>query len=233
MRAVLFLAANFVREQRLIIGLMSAWLLVFAGLFALTYEPRTGPADLETLYRQELAYGVALGLFSGASNVFNERRSRRILAVLSKGLSRAQYLGGVWLGIACTTAIYYALVAVTNEWLLHRFHFHGEALTTAVSGWLAAQLAAAIGLVFGTFMHPLLAAVSAAAVSAAGMVGHAHPLMFPVGYFLRSAIFATYTEGLHWQSDAGFAVAVSIETAIAFTIAVLVFRRRDVAVPLE
>jgi hypothetical protein len=233
MRAVLFLAANFVREQRLIIGLMSGWLIVFAVLFALTYDPRTGLADLETLYRQELAYGVVLGLFGGASMVFNERKSHRILAVLSKGLSRAQYLAGVLLGIMCTTAIYYVLVAITNEWLIHRFHFDGEALTTALSGWLAAQLAAAIGLAFGTFMHPLLAAASAAVVSAGGMVVHAHPEMFPVSYFLRSAIFAKYAEGLRWQSHAGFALAVAIETAIAFTIAVLVFHRRDVSVPVE
>jgi hypothetical protein len=232
-RTVLFLAANFVREQRLIIGLMSAWLIVFAVLFALMYDPRTGPGDMETLYRQELAYGVALGLFSGASMVFNEQKSRRILAVLSKGLSRAQYLAGVLLGIMGTTAIYYVLVAATNEWMLNHFHFHGEALTTAVSGWLAAQLAAAIGLAFGTFMHPLLATASAAAVSAAGMVRHAHPEMFPVSYFLRSAVVATYAEGLHWQRHAGFVVAVAIETAIAFAIAVLVFNRRDVAVPVE
>jgi hypothetical protein len=82
-------------------------------------------------------------------------------------------------------------------------------------------------------MHPLLATVLAAAVSAAGMVRHTHPEMFPVSYFLRSAIVATYAEGLHWQSHTGFVVAVTIETAIAFAIAVLVFNRRDVAVPVE
>jgi hypothetical protein len=227
------LAVNFVREQRLVITLMSAWLIIFAALFAITYDARTGPADLEMLYRQELAYGVALGLFSGASIVYNERKSRRILAVLSKGLSRAQYLAGVLLGIACATAIYYSLVAITNEWLIHRFHFHGEALTTTVSGWLAAQSAAAIGLAFGTFMHPLLAAACAAVVSAAGFVVRGNPEMFPVSYFLRSAMFATYVEGLRWHSFAGFVVAVAMETAIAFATAVLIFNKRDVTVAVE
>jgi len=231
--AILLLAGNFIREQRLIIILMSAWIISFAALFAVVSDARTGPGDLEVLYRQELAYGVVLALFAGATVVHGECKSRRILAVLSKGIHRAQYLAGVALGIACTTALYYVLVAVTNQWLIQRLHFQGEAFTAAAFGWVVTQLAAVVGLLFGAFLHPLFAAPVAGIVCAAGALMPINPNAFPVSYFLRAALFATYERGLHWNSDPVLIVYTAIETAIAFTIAVWIFRRRDITVAVE
>jgi len=231
--AILVLAANYVREQRLIIILMSAWIISFAVLFAFIADARTGPADLEVLYRQELVYGIALALFSGVSVVHGERKSRRILAVLAKGIQRAQYLAGLALGMACVTALYYALVAITNQWLIQRLHFQGEALTTVMIGWGIAQLAAIIGLAFGTFLPPLFAAPVAGVVCAAGMLLPLAPYAFPVSYFMRAAISATYEHGLHWSGDPLLLIAVVIQTAIAFTIAAWIFRRRDITVAVD
>lgn len=233
MSAILLLAGNFVREQRLVLILMSTWIIVFAGLFAFISDANTRPEELEVFYRQELAYGIAIGVFSGASIVHKERRSRRILAVLSKGIHRVQYLAGVLLGIACVTAMYYGLVAAANSWLIHQMHFEGGVLTPAIAGWLATQLATVIGLAFGTFLPPLIAAVCAALVSALGMAIPAHPHVFPVSQFLRSAVFATYADGLRWNGYTGFASAVTIQTAIVFTIAAWIFRRRDITVAVE
>lgn len=233
MTAVVLLAVNFVREQRLIFFLMSAWMISISVLFAFIYDPRTGPGDIEVLYRQELAYGIALALFSGASLVHAERKNRRILAVLSKGIHRAQYLAGVALGMACTTGIYYGLVFATNQWLIQHLHFQGEVLSAAVFGWIIAQLAAIVGLAFGTFLHPFFASAAAGLVCAAGMWVPSHPNASPVSYFLRAAIAATYEHGLHWSARPSLIAFVAIETAIAFTIAVFIFERRDITVPVE
>jgi len=231
--SVIILALNVVRQQRLIVILMAAWLLFFAGLFSVITDPRTGAADLEMLYRQELVYGIAIGLFGGASIVHNERKTRRILAVMSKGIHRAQYLGGAFLGIVCITGLFYALVAVTNQWLIHHLHYAGEACVPALVGWVATLVAVALAIAFGSFLHPIFAAALAALVSAAGMLVPMHPLAFPVSYFIRSALGATYAHGLRWDHYTGFFVSVAIETAIAFTIAVLIFARRDITVPVE
>ena len=233
MITILILALNVVRQQRLIVILMSTWLLFFAGLFSFISDPHTGPQDLEILYRQELVYGIAIGLFSGASIIHNERKTRRIIAVLSKGIHRAQYLGGAMVGIGCITALFYALVAVTNQWLIHRLHHTGEVFAPALLGWVATQVAVALGLTFGSFLHPIFAATCASLVSALGMLIPTHPLVFPVSYFIRSAIGVTYAHGLGWEDYSGFLISVAIETAIAFTIAVLIFERRDIAVPVE
>jgi hypothetical protein len=230
---VIILALNVVRQQRLMVILMTVWLLFFAGVFGIITDPHTGAADLEMLYRQELVYGIAIGLFSGASIIHNERKTRRILAVMSKGIHRAQYLGGSFAGIACITGLFYALVAATNQWLIHHLHHAGGAVEPALLGWIATLLAVAIALALGSFLHPILAAPLAALVSAIGMLIPAYPLAFPVSYFARSAIGATYAHGLSWDHYTGFIVSVAIETAIAFTIAVLIFERRDITVPVE
>jgi ABC-type transport system involved in multi-copper enzyme maturation permease subunit len=230
---IFILALNVVRQQRLIVILLSTWLLFFAGLFSFISDPDNGPQDLEILYRQELVYGIAIGLFSGASMIHNERKSRRILAVLSKGIHRAQYLGGAMLGIGCITALFYALVAVTNQWLIHRLHHTGEVFAPALLGWVATQVAVALGLTFGSFLHPILAATCASLVSALGMLIPTHPLAFPVSTFVRSALGVTYAHGLGWEHSAGFIATVAIETATAFTIAALIFERRDITVPVE
>lgn len=232
MRPVWLLGMNFLREQRLIVMLMSGWLLLFAVLFSLGSE-RPSPADLEVLYRQELAYGIIIGLFSGASLVYNERKSRRILAVLAKGLRRAHYLAGAWLGLAMLSGIYYLLVAVTNTWLINRFQMGGEAVTGAVLGWIAAQTAITVALALGSVLHPLLATAGAALVSAAGLVLRGVASMFPISEFLRATASASYAHSPNVPSVPAFLIAAILEAAIAFTIAVMVFNRKDVAVAVE
>ena len=51
-------------------------------------------------------YGLAFTGLMAASGINNERRSRRMLAVLSKGIERWQYLGGLLLGAMIDAAIY-------------------------------------------------------------------------------------------------------------------------------
>jgi ABC-type transport system involved in multi-copper enzyme maturation permease subunit len=229
MRAVALLAANFLRDQRLIIVLITVWILTFTIIFALTQE--SAASDLEAFYRQELIYGVAIGMFSGAAIVHNERRSRKILAVLSKGISRAQYLAGALVAMAALTLFYYVLVAATNQWLIARFSFQGDAIAPAVLGWLAAIAATAVALAFGTFLHPLFSVAATGLVVSLGMViPHS---MFPVSMFIRGATRATYAYGLPLWGGGAFLAAIAIETAIAFAIAVLMFRKRDVTAAVE
>jgi hypothetical protein len=229
MSTVLLLAANFLRDQRLIIVLITIWILSFTIIFAMTQE--SAASDLEAFYRQELIYGVAVGMFSGAAIVHNERRSRKILAVLSKGISRAQYLAGALVAMAALAMIYYVLVAATNQWLIARFSLQGDAVTPAAMGWLATLAATAVALALGTFMHPLFAVAATGLVVSLGMVvPHS---MFPVSMFIRGATRATYVYGLPLSGGGAFLAAIAIETSIAFVIAVLMFRKRDVTAAVE
>src|ERR1700759_3664859 len=56
------------------------------------------PEDVEAALQQQSIYGLALVAFAGGALLGSEQRSRRIVLVLSRAVSRRQYLGALWLG---------------------------------------------------------------------------------------------------------------------------------------
>ena len=103
MRTIFLIAVNFVREQRWPILVLLLWvlLLAFLGLVTDVHRQRE---DLLFIFKQVAVYVVVFSVFFGGSAIHNERKSRRILAVLSKAVGRQQYLSGLVGGItiACT-----------------------------------------------------------------------------------------------------------------------------------
>ena len=115
MKPVLLIAVNFVREQRWPIFVLLLWvlLLAFLGLFS----PRQRD-DLLFVFKQVAVYVIAFSVFFGGSAIYNERKSRRILAVLSKSIARYQYLSGLVLGVTMTSGIYCFALGITGSWTL-------------------------------------------------------------------------------------------------------------------
>src|SRR5258705_12194270 len=97
MRPVLLIAENFAREQRWPLFFLLLWVLGWAtfGVFA---DPQSGAEDALMIFRQLAVYSVTFGVFFGSSAIQADQRSRRILAVLSKGISRRQYIFGLLAG---------------------------------------------------------------------------------------------------------------------------------------
>ncbi len=93
MKPMLLIAFNFVREQRWPIFVLLLWVLLLAFLGLVADIPRMRE-DLLFLFKQVAVYVVAFSIFFGGSAIYNERKSRRILAVLSKAVRREQYLSG-------------------------------------------------------------------------------------------------------------------------------------------
>ncbi len=87
MKPILLIALNFVREQRWPIFVLLLWVVLLAvvGLFADLPRERD---DLLFIFKQIAIYVIAFSVFFGASAIYNERRSRRILGVLSKAVGR-------------------------------------------------------------------------------------------------------------------------------------------------
>ena len=59
--------------------------------------PHPAPEDVAAALEQQSIYGLALVAFAGGALLGNEQRSRRIVLVLSRAVSRRQYLGALWL----------------------------------------------------------------------------------------------------------------------------------------
>jgi len=163
MRAVILIAINFVREQRWPILVLLLWVLLLAFL-GLTTSAARQAEDLLFVFKQVAVYVVAFSVFFGSSAIYNDRRSRRILSILSKAVERRQYLAGLVLGIAIASAIYCFALGLTGCWTL------GEAGFPIAQVWFlmlclvaACVLAGTVALMFSTFLNPFFAAGATAA----------------------------------------------------------------------
>ena len=231
--SVLLLGLNFLREQRWGLIVLVAYLLVFGGAFQVG---GASAEDFSVLLRSLGSYGVAFAGLMAASALHNERRTRRVLSVLSKGITRAEYLAGALCGIMLALGIYSVGLGLMGTWGALRVH------TPLAPSWELAGLflltffiAASVGQFFSTFLHPMLA-ISAAALllSAEVLLGsHAAPAVQPL-----IPAYALYLSLLQFSpaaiSVAGKTILMALAHAAAFWVAsCVVFSLRDVSAAVE
>ncbi len=113
MKQIGLIAINFAREQRWPILVLMFWVVGFS-VYGLEVDLRTAREDVLFIFKQCAIYGIAFAVFFGASAIHNERKTRRILAVLSKSLSRGEYIAGLLSGIMLATGVYCLALGVTG-----------------------------------------------------------------------------------------------------------------------
>src|SRR5207302_1004871 len=89
---IVLIAGNFLREQRWYLVLLLVWAFGSAG--AMVAAENLQKDDLIFFMRQQAMYGLVVTVFMASAAIQNERRSRRILAVLSKAVGRKMVCGG-------------------------------------------------------------------------------------------------------------------------------------------
>src|ERR1051326_808326 len=113
MRAVILLGLNFVRTQWIVLAVITVYLLGMGSVF----RAHARQADVLFFLRWHAGYAIFLAAMLAIPALQMERKTRRILAVLSKGIHRWQYLGGLLCGCALMAALFCALVAAITAWL--------------------------------------------------------------------------------------------------------------------
>lgn len=234
MTAAWLIAVNFVRQQRLVMYIFLIWIIGFGVVYGLWGQ--ADASDVLALFHQQAAYGVIFTLFLAATSVRGERRSRRILTVLSKGIHRYEYLGGLMLGSVLMTFIYMGTLGFIYTWLAMRLGFHAQLWTTVVAATLAAIVVSAIATTFSTFAHPLLATIGTVIVAGlpAGMQawkGTEVGIWSPVAYVVQQIFQSDFAYG--WPGGWDFAVIAAAECLLFWTLAILIFRTRDVTTAIE
>jgi ABC-type transport system involved in multi-copper enzyme maturation permease subunit len=234
MRPILLIAGNYMREQRWTILLLLLWV----GVSSIALGIGNSSFDDSLFFlRQQAVYGVAFGGFLASSALSHERRSRRILSVLSKGVERWQYLMGLLLGIAAIELVYALAMTVGGEWTLRQ---SGEG--RILLGWLipallvAALSAMAAVLFFSTFLSPLLALAAAAlanAIPAAIAAAFGKPALSAAPAY-RLLVFVLSAEPTSANHLDGWLFVFPLLEAAAFLLAAtLIFSRRDIAATIE
>jgi ABC-type transport system involved in multi-copper enzyme maturation permease subunit len=236
MRAAALIAVNLVRQQRWIVLLMVAYVAVLMGVAA-AVSIHGNPRDLVFMMRQLGSYAVLLAFFSGAMAVHNERRSRRILAVLSKGIERSQYLAGLLLGIALMVGIYCAVLGAASVVALAA----GGLPLTALPAFLAVLLvacllAAMLAMFFATFLHPWFALAVSGVVAAIPPVleqvaGGNWDIVLPA--YALTASLSRFTLLRPWEPGWALVGVALAESAALWLAASWIFARRDITVAVE
>lgn len=234
MTAILLVTANFMREQRWPVVILMAYALLLAALFAALAERSPGE-EVVFYLKQQALYGLALTVLLAATAVNNERKSRRILAVLSKSITRVEYLGGLMLGSVGSFAIYAVAVGAAASLMAMEVAAPVMPVWTALLAVLAASLvAASAALFFSTFMHPMAATIATAAVAAvptgvAQVTGT--EVVEPATRLVQTlADFSLYGP---WSLDWWALPLAVVEAAAIWILAGLVFHHRDIAVAVE
>jgi hypothetical protein len=221
---------NFVREQRWPLITLLLYVIVFGGGIALF----GGQSEEDTLFllRSTSIYGLAFTGLLAASALNNERRTRRILAVLSKGIERGEYLAGLLLGAMLAAAIYCLTIFAVGALATHRI----ATLVPFASMLMALYLlTATAALAFSTVFHPLLA--SAAAGLLLGAEGLAARALGGVwldilpSYLLVDRAVNFGAPG--WQAPWFACVSAVVQAVIFSIVATAIFSHRDIAVAVE
>ena len=96
MRAIVLIGINFVRTQWIALAVMCAYVLGIGGI----YRIHTQRDEILFFLRWHAGYAIFFATMIAIPALQTERKTRRILAVLSKGIHRWQYLGGLLCGCA-------------------------------------------------------------------------------------------------------------------------------------
>jgi hypothetical protein len=233
-KPILLIAANFVRENRWPLICLLAYVLVFGA--AVSFIGGSTLEDAVFFLRSVGIYGLAFTGLMAASGINNERRTRRMLAVLSKGIERGQYLSGLLLGAMMDAVIYCIAIGAVGSLALARYGQSSARLWDLVAVLIASfLLVSSVALFYSTFLHPLIA-TAAAALTLGGMssVGRALGGLWAnvlPGYVLADAAVGFSVHGWHapWS-----AAAWAVVQALVFgVLATIVFSRRDIAVAIE
>lgn len=234
MRPIFLIGINFVRTQWIALAVMSAYVLGIGGV----YRVHTQRDEVLFFLRWHAGYAIFFAAMIAIPALQTERKTRRILAVLSKGIHRWQYLGGILCGCAMISALFCLLIGATAAWLGQQ----GRIPTDGLAGiafllFCCCVAAAATGVFFSTFLHPLLATAATSTVLALPLVFVQSGLHAPWALFPVAALFRTLWTTFHFQSLGSLERTLTLSAiahAIIFWIAAaLIFARRDVTISPE
>jgi hypothetical protein len=209
------------------------WLLLVLwpwGMAAILLVGGLHPAleDVEAALEQQSIYGLALVAFAGGALLGNEQRSRRIVLVLSRAVSRRQYLGALWLAAFLPLVLYVIDLALTGPLL----GAPASMLLQTLGALLLLSLTAASLAVLASLILP---GVIAGMLS---LVVLSLPLLLPPGWqiaqtrLLQILLSGPATEHMRLVFGAGGLETLMLSAAI-FEAAVRIFERRDLRLKSE
>ena len=238
MRPIMVIATNFIREQRWPLIVLMLW-VVGSSLAAGLGSDRLVSDDVVFFLKTQAVYGIAFIAFLSASAIYNERKSRRILAVLSKGVSRPVYIFGLLFGVLTSGAFYCSAMGITGGLM-----FRNAGLAQLQLWWVilvvmtSFVVTATVAMFFSTFLNPLFAtAATAFALGTPAIATHisagAWSHVLPVYYLMDSILSFSARSATGWDTVWSSVFWALVDSGILWVAASWLFAYRDIAVAIE
>lgn len=221
------LATNFLRDQRWpLVGVLAYSVAMALAFGVATGSP--GRADAEFYLRQQAAFAVFIGVAVAGSALSTDLRSRRLLAILSKAVHRAEYVGGIILACWTVSLVYVLVTAVACASVPGFRAFLPEFLRMFPAVLVLALLAITVAVMFSIFVHPFFAtALTAIVLIAPAPVAMAIP---GLGGWIAPAYELGRSIATGAWTNAFAAIAGgSVQSLAFFAMGVTIFQRKDIA----
>ena len=186
------------------------------------------PEDITVVFTQQSVYGLALVAFAGGALLGNEQRSRRIVLVLSRAVSRRQYLAALWLAAFLPLLLYAVDLGLTGPVL--------GASASVLAQTLGALLLLSLTMASLAVLASLVLPGIIAGVVGLGMLSL--PLLLPPGgeiamtRLLQILLSGPVKEHARLVFATGSLEALVLSAAI-FETAVRIFEQRDLRLKSE
>jgi hypothetical protein len=228
MTPVVLLATSFIRQNRWLLLAFVLWPFLLGG-FVWSPHHQAAASEVIEIIQQEVFYGVIVATFLISSAIYNEKRSRRIIGVLSKAVSRAQYLLGLVLGCGCFASVYFIAVCASMLWLAGVSDSNVSiSLALLLHGLIASLWMASLALLFSTFLYPFIAAAFAGAIGFAPFaLSRVNLALTPMPVLLEN--IGTGAAMANWE---GCGIALC-EAMLFLAVATYVFSLRDLTGSIE
>jgi hypothetical protein len=233
MRSIFLIGINFVRSQWIALATLCAYVLGIGSI----YRSHTQPDDVLFFLRWHATYAIFFAILMAVPVLQTERKSRRILAVLSKGIHRWQYMTGILCGCAIISVIFCLLIGGTAAWLGQQAGMEMYGLGEIILAlFLCCVASASTALFFAAFLHPLLAMAATSIVLSVPLALQQSGLFISPGFFPAASLFRMLWAFQFQQAASGLETitfAALFQTLLFLIAACAVFARRDVTISPE
>jgi len=216
------------RGNRILLVLLLMWPCVLTGIVLASAQGHPAAEDVASILQQELFYGLAMVGLGTSLALGTEQRAHRTQQVLSRAVSRGEYLLALGLSTYLPFAGY-ALVWLLNAGVLSGLlHQHAPALFTVLLAELAGGLLlCGFGLLWSVLLPQMLAAGGTSVVLGLLLVAGTHGLRSVATLFGVTTGSLPGKLSLMVWGDAGQAVAGFMVLTV---VAVSLFVRRDLRI---
>ena len=219
------IAQRLLWQNRWLFFMLMLWPYVMAAILCFGGQP--DPDDVIWMLHQECFAGVALVAVTGSTLLGNEQRSRRIITVLARAVSRPQYLLSLLITSWLPLVLYITGFVLSGIFMANLLHESYQGILMMALAQLALGLWAGAVSIFWSILLPQIVA-SIVSVTCLGLAVYVGQLgMIGPGRLLL-ALFQMSISGKNMSTTIGAdAVLTLLAAAVWFTAASWLFSRRD------